>query len=254
MECARVAARRGHRVTLVDDNETLGGTLAVLARDPNRSEFARHVAAMTKTLQDLGVNVQLRTRVTAGDVAGHQPDVVVIAAGATERRPDVPGADASNVVTALDVLRGRCPVHQSVVVVGGLDDHLPPLTVCDYLAQQGRDVTLLTETDGIGVGIELATRLVLIRRLLEQGVVLERLTALVAAGDNHVEVRNTFTNEHRRIEGIDTVVAACGRRSRTNLAEQLRGMVPALHVIGDALSPRRMVNATLDGARVGVSI
>jgi hypothetical protein len=49
-------------------------------------------------------------------------------------------------------------------------------------------------------------------------------------------------------------VASCGRRSRTELADELRGRVPALHIIGDSLAPRRMVNATLDGARIAAAI
>ncbi len=252
MECARVAAERGHQVTLVDDNGELGGTLAVIARDPNRAEFARYIAAMTNGLQ--AVAIELNHRLTADEVIARHPDVVVIATGAAERIPEVPGAGPSNVVTALDVLRGRHRTGERVVVVGGLDDHLPPLTVSDYLAGQGRAVTLLTETDGVGVGIELASRFLLVRRLLDQGVVLERLTALHNIGDGYIEVRNTFTNRTHRIDGVDTVVAACGRRSRTDLADQLRGRVAALHVIGDSLAPRRMVNATLDGARLAASL
>ncbi|HEY2302533.1 MAG TPA: FAD-dependent oxidoreductase, partial [Acidimicrobiales bacterium] len=254
MECARVAVQRGHRVTLVDENDRLGGTLAVLAMDSNRAEFAGYVASMTRQLADLGVAVELGRRLSADDAVARRPAVIVIATGAGEHLPDVPGADPSSVVTALQVLRGERPIGQRVVVVGGLDDHLPPLTVSDYLAEQGRAVTLLAETDGIGVGIELASRFALIRRLLEKGVVLERLTALRSIGPGWIEVRNTFTNQRRRIDGVDTVVASCGRRSRTELADELRGRVPALHVIGDSLAPRRMVNATLDGARIAAAI
>jgi thioredoxin reductase len=249
-----VAAQRGHQVTLVDDNDSLGGTLALIAKDPNRAEFARYVAAMTKALNDLGVVVEGQHRLQADEAIARRPDVVVIATGASDTRPRIPGVDAANVLTASDVLRGRKRTGQRVVVVGGLDDHLPPLTVSDYLAQRGRAVTLLTETDGVGVGIELASRFLLIRRLLERGVVIERLTGLVAIGPDHIEVRNTFTNERRRIDGVGTVVVACGRRSQSELADQLKDKVPALHVIGDSLAPRRMVNATLDGARVGVAI
>ena len=157
-------------------------------------------------------------------------------------------------VTALQVLRGEASVGRHVVVVGGLDDHLPPLTVSDHLADSGRVVTLLTETDGVGVAIEAAARFLLIRRLLDKGVTLERLTALAAVRAGCVEVRNTFTNQRRLIEGVDTVVLACGRRPRRDLADKLQGRIPAIHVIGDSLAPRRMVNATLDGARAGVAI
>jgi 2,4-dienoyl-CoA reductase-like NADH-dependent reductase (Old Yellow Enzyme family)/thioredoxin reductase len=254
MECARVAAIRGHQVTLVDDHAELGGTIAVIARDPNRSEFSRYVAAMAGRLPELGVRIELGRRVTAEDVLRRRADAVVVATGSTERVPDVAGAGSRAVVTALQVLRGEASVGRHVVVVGGLDDHLPPLTVSDHLADSGRVVTLLTETDGVGVAIEPAARFLLIRRLLDKGVTLERLTALAAVRAGCVEVRNTFTNQRRLIEGVDTVVLACGRRPRRDLADKLQGRVPAIHVIGDSLAPRRMVNATLDGARAGVAI
>ena len=254
MECARVAAARGHRVTLVDDQAELGGTIAAIARDPNRAEFSGYLAAMAGRLARLGVRVELGRRIGADDALRRRPDVVVVATGSVERVPSVPGASSAAVVTALQVLRGERSVGDRVVVVGGLDDHLPPLTVSDHLAGTGRQVTLLTETDGVGVAIEPAARFLLIRRLLDKGVTLERLTALSAVGDGSVDVRNTFSNERRQITGVDTVVLACGRRPRRDLADELAGRVPVIHVIGDSLAPRRMVNATLDGARLGVAI
>ncbi len=232
----------------------LGGTIAAIARDPDRREFAGYVAFMARRLAKVGARIELGQHLGAEDVVARRPDVVVVATGSIERVPQVPGADGDGVITALQVLRGERVAGRRVVVVGGLEDHLPPLTVSDYLAGSGRQVTLLTETDGVGVAIEAAARFLLIRRLLDKGVVLERLTALSAVAKGAVEVRNTLTNERRRLGGVDTVVLACGRRPRRHLADELDGRVPALHVIGDSLAPRRMVHATLDGARTGVAL
>ena len=63
-------------------------------------------------------------------------------------------------------------------------------------------------------------------------------------------LRNTFTNSLSTLAGVDTLIFACGRRSRL----ELFGVVAGAQPIGDALAPRRMLHATLDGARLGATI
>jgi 2,4-dienoyl-CoA reductase-like NADH-dependent reductase (Old Yellow Enzyme family)/thioredoxin reductase len=252
MECARVAARRGHRVRLVDEAVELGGTLRVVGSDPNRREFLAYLDSVARQLDALGVDIQLGCRLTADASAVDDADAVVLATGSTPWIPPVPGIERSHVVTSLDVLQGRASVGSSVVVVGGLDDHLPPLTTADFVADGARRVTLLAEPMVAGEAIEAATLFALTRRLLEKAVELEPMTALHAVGDGSVVVRNTLTNATRVIEGVDTVILACGRRPRRELAAALARRGRPFSLIGDCLSPRRLVHATLDGARQGV--
>ena len=189
-------------------------------------------------------------------ILDHNPDEVAIAVGAEELVPDVPGAKLSHVVTALAVLRGEAQVTGHVAVIGGLEDHLPPLVVADAIAGTGRPVTLLTEQASEGEAVEPATRYALLRRLRIKGVETRRLTALTAVRLGSLLVRDTLTNAEGRVDGIDTVVLACGRHPRSTLADQLTACRrPAgfgVHVVGDCLAPRRFLHAMMDATRQAV--
>jgi len=138
-----------------------------------------------------------------------------------------------------------------VVVAGGLDDHLPPLVTADWLARQGHQVVLLTETPMPGQAVEPASLYLLLKRLHLAGVSIRPVTAAGAFADRRLAVSNSLTGVPDVIEDVDSVVAVDGRIGDDGLAAALREISPEVHVIGDALSPRRMLHATLDGARLG---
>jgi 2,4-dienoyl-CoA reductase-like NADH-dependent reductase (Old Yellow Enzyme family)/thioredoxin reductase len=256
LQCARVAAARGHRVTLMERDMALGGVLGVLARDPLRPQlegFRRHLEA---EVTRAGVELCLGTDVTAELILDQAPDEVVIATGADEMVPDVPGVNQSHVVTGLTVLKGGVPLAGRLAVIGGLEDHLPPLVVADFLAAAGHPVTLLTEQASEGEAVEAATRYVLIRRLRARGTAVHRLSALAGIGSGSLLARDVLTNEVDEVHGIDAIVLVCGRRPRSTLAEQLEARQEQLpfgvHIVGDCLAPRRLVHAMMDASRQAV--
>jgi 2,4-dienoyl-CoA reductase-like NADH-dependent reductase (Old Yellow Enzyme family)/thioredoxin reductase len=251
MEAARTAALRGHRVLLSERRTELGGNLSIIARDPNRRQVGDLVVYLQSQLKKLGVELLLGEEISPEMVGELAPDAVVLATGAEPYVPPIPGAEDERVVTCLQVLRGEATVGQRVLVLGGLEDHLPAPTVAEFLADQGKSVEVVSELMTVGQGIESATQYLLTKRLLEKEVTLSPLTGVLAIRGGTVVVRNTFTRRERRIEGIDTVVLACGGRSNTQLARALKGRVKELHSIGDCLAPRRILSAVLDGSRAG---
>lgn len=252
MEAARVAARRGHRVYLADARRTIGGTPAVLALDPNRRNLRDHAAFFEHELRDAGVELVLGNVVTADELVAFEPDVVVVATGGRPLVPDVPGIGAPNVVWALDVLQGA-PVGARALVVGGLDMHLAAPTIAEHLADRGVAVEMLSEQFDFARGVEDATRLPLMQRLADRGVTVSLLHALVSVADGGAVVRDNLRRIERTIAGT-TVVLACGLLPDESLADALRGRVSEVHVIGDALAPRRIMHATLDGARLATDL
>jgi pyruvate/2-oxoglutarate dehydrogenase complex dihydrolipoamide dehydrogenase (E3) component len=252
MEAARVAALRGHHVYLADKQRTIGGTPAVLALDANRRNLRDHAAYFDVELRRLGVELVLGNEVTAEEMVEFGADAVVVATGGIPIVPDVPGITGAGVVQALDVLRGT-EVTGDVVVVGGYDKHLGPPTVAELLADRGCTVELVSEHLDFASGVEDGTRFPLMQRLRAKGVRVSQLHRLAAVRDSAVEVVDTATRQPRLIEGA-TVVLACGLVPDDRLAGALAGKVPAVHVIGDALAPRRIMHATLDGARLAVTL
>ena len=252
MEAARVAALRGHRVFLADRRRALGGTPAVLALDPNRRNLRDHAAYFEVELRRLGVELLLGNEVGADELVAFGADVVVVATGGVPVVPDVPGIGSASVVGALAVLEGA-EVGERVVVVGGLDKHLGPPTVAELLADRGSAVELVSEQFDFAQGVEDGTRIPLRKRLADKAVVVSMLHALVRVEPEGPVVVDRLTGIERRVDGA-TVVVACGTAPDDRLARELEGRVPEVHVIGDALAPRRMMHATLEGARVGVAL
>jgi hypothetical protein len=144
-------------------------------------------------------------------------------------------------------------VTGEVVVVGGYDKHLGPPTVAELLADRGCTVELVSEHLDFAAGVEDGTRIPLAQRLRSKGVRVSQLHRLAAVHGGGVEVLDTATRERRVIDGA-TAVLACGLVPDDRLAEALAGQGPAVHVIGDALAPRRIMHATLDGARLATAL
>ncbi len=249
LEAARVAALRGHRVFLADSRRTIGGTPAVLARDPNRRNLRDQAAFFEGQLAHLGVELMLGNSVTAEEMIEFGPDAVVVATGARPAPLEVPGVDAQPVLDALDVLQGAVS-HERVLVVGGMDDHLGPPTVAEFLADRGCSVELVSQRFDFAGGAEDGTRFALLERLLGKGVGVHVLHRLVRLEDGGAVVAHTFSGRERRLDEV-TVVSACPRVPDDRLAVELRGKLPEIHLVGDALAPRRIMHATLEGARAG---
>ena len=254
MEASRVLALRGHRVLLCDKEKALGGTLRILTMDPNRRNYLDLIAYYQGALRRAGVEMLLGDAVTADAVAEIAPDAVVVATGSRPHRPEFLGTDSPHVVTATDVLLGTALVGRRVLVVGGQEDHLAPLTVAQFLAGQGKQVEVISELMMPGQRVEGRVLNLLTKRLLELGVTLTPLTEIVAVHRGAVTLANRFTKQRREQAGVDTVVLACGNRADDRLYHELKGRVPALFSIGDCRAPRRVMHAILEGARVSRAI
>lgn len=136
LSTALVAAERGHAVTLYDRADRIGGQLNMARMVPGKEEFHGLVDWYETMVAERGVELRLGTEVTPETVAGY--DAVVVATGVLPRNPEIPGQDAKNVLSYIDVLRGGAEVGPRVAIVGaggiGFD-------VAEYLAHQGQSPT-----------------------------------------------------------------------------------------------------------------
>jgi 2,4-dienoyl-CoA reductase (NADPH2) len=121
-------------VTLFEGAGEIGGQFNVAKRIPGKEEFHATLRYFRRQLELTGVEVHLKRRVTAPELANGGFDDVVLATGVTPRRPDIPGSDHRKVVSYLDVLLGDCQVGRSVAIVGaggiGFD-------VAEFLSHEG---------------------------------------------------------------------------------------------------------------------
>jgi len=166
MEAALTLAMRGHKVTLIEKNSRLGGTLNIASKPPYKSELAELIKYYEAMLKKYGVNVILGVEAVADLIAKMSPDVVVVATGGVPRK-DVPGATLPHVRSAHEVLEKEEVLKDSVVVVGGGG---VGLETADYLSEHGAKVTVVEMLDRVGLDLERATRWVLLSRLRSKGV------------------------------------------------------------------------------------
>jgi len=250
LETARVAALRGHSVSLYDKGSELGGQTLIAAKAPARDGFLDLNRYYSYQMKLLNIDVHLNTEVTSDIVKKQDPEVVVVATGSIPLIPYIPGVDGDNVVNVWQVLNEEVDVGNNVVIIGD-DDHIQSLSTADFLAEQGKRVEILCWNYYFGSKVEPATRQAIYQRLLRNGVTLTPNTRVREISGNTVITFNIFTSEERRIEGVDTVVIACGGREDNALYYALKDQVNEIHLVGDANGVRKIHDATMEAATVG---
>ncbi len=250
LETARVAALRGHKVSLYETADELGGQLNIAAKAPGRVDYAELVRYYTYQMKVLDVDVHLGTAVTREMVKEKNCDTVVIATGSLPTTSASIANEGGNVVNTRDVLQETVEVGKNVVIVD-YQYHMQALSVADFLADRGVKVELLTPAIFAGSHLEEGTLEIIYYRLLSKGVVITVLTDVKAIKRNTVTAFNVLTNTHRQIDGVDTVIVATNGKADNALYHSLKGEVKELHIAGQCLAPRTLRDSIWDGARVG---
>lgn len=248
LEAAATLARRGHQVTLHERSDKLGGYLALAAVPPHKGSFKAFLSFLEKEVERAGVKVALGQEVTPEVVSREKPEVALLASGAEAIRPELPGAQGRNVVHALDVLAGTAQVKGRVVVVGG---EQVGCETAEYLAERGHAVTVVRRGKEFATHVGRSSRVLLLGRLRAMGVALMPETECLEIRGNGVVV--ACAGQRQELPA-DTVVLAMGGRPRRELEFALRKQGVEVHLLGDCVAPRRIVEAIADGARVGREI
>jgi 2-enoate reductase len=244
MEAARVAALRGHTVSLYEKDAELGGLLRAGARFPFRSELGALIDYFRVSLRQLEVELHTGVKVTPELVTTSGADAVVIAVGAAPRMPPVPGIDGDNVITAVDLTLNDKATGHSVIVVGG------GLVGCDvalYLAQQGKKVTIV-ESGALAEDMNPISRMALVPMLSELGVVIAPLAVREITADGLIGAGSDGKDQ---MIPADNVVVSLGAVPRNTLAARLENEVNELYVVGDCAIPRGITPAIHEGFVAG---
>ena len=268
MEAARRLAVKGHRVTLLESSDRLGGTarFASIAYEPNE----RIVQWLEREVQEARVDVRLSTTADVESIRALKPQAVVVATGAVRSRPDIPGAELGHVfggdelrqlvlgqnlqalgdkvdwktrialrtgaaagvtrdaATIREASRRWMPLGQRIVIIGG---ELVGLELAEFLAHRGRKVTVLEQASRTGAGLPIVRRWRVLDELKRAGVAL-----LTNASDFRIaESGVSYVNwrQQTRTIACDHVIIAMGAKGDLKLAEQLRAAGLEVHEAGD---------------------
>ncbi len=257
LEAARIAALRGHQVTLFDKDPEIGGQFRLAAVPPMKQELTKLIKYFSIQLEKSGVKLKLNTEVTPDLVDEAKPDVAIIATGAKSLVPNIPGIDGKRVVTAHEVLAGKVPLPGGkVLVIGG---GLVGCEVAEYMASRGdnpiighTEVTIIEMLSEAALDMSPEVRVLTMQNLRENGVqILTSTKVKEFLEDGVIVIRN---GQEETIRGMKRIVLAMGARSVEVLSEKLKDKVSEVYVIGDAKQARRALEAIAEGAQIGRAI
>jgi len=256
LEAARVAAMRGHRVTLLEQGKRLGGQLLIAAKAPGRDSFEDQVYFEENEMARLGVDVRLETHADIDAVKALSPDAVVVATGSIPRVPsEIPGIDLPHVVQGWDVMRGKASTGSRVAVVSQEDYYETPC-VAEFLAERGKQVEVFHKSVHLGTEIARYSIGMVLNRMELCGVTIHPNLILKEVQADGLELVSSFGGKTYRKEGFDGVVLVYGSVPQHDLYDQLKaeGSIPQLYLAGSAWLPRFMAEATRHGASIGLVI
>jgi NAD(H)-dependent 7beta-hydroxy-3-oxo-delta4-cholenoic acid oxidoreductase len=254
LEVARVAALRGHKVTLYDQEAKLGGQLNLAAAVPFRQEISKIPKYFSAQAEKAGVDIRLNTEVTEDVIREVRPDVLVVATGAEPLIPNIPGADGERVVSAHAVLGDKVDVLPGkVLIVGG---GMVGCETAETIANRGdnpiigrTDVTLLEMVDDVALDTAPQSRDLLMQRLREKGVHILTSSKVVEFLEDGIVIERD--GEQETIRGVDRIVLSMGVKSFDPLSENSKADVPEVYTIGDAKEARSALEAIAEGAEIG---
>jgi 2,4-dienoyl-CoA reductase (NADPH2) len=249
LECAYMAARRGHEVHVYEKRKELGGTLIEASKAPYGDEELFTCIKYQKVQCDkAGVQFHLGTEVTEDLIKEELPDSVVLATGPKYSQLQAPGAEKVNMVNVLDVLRGDAKVGESIVVWG---NRKPGIGVSLSLAKQGKKVTIVGKEKSAGFDINPSFKWRYMIYLRQNGVKAYNDCTIDEVGEGGIIVK-TYDGYRFPVK-CDTIVVS-EREPNESLKNVVQGEGIELFVVGDALVPRNLSSAVHDGFKIGIRI
>ncbi|HYB74991.1 MAG TPA: FAD-dependent oxidoreductase [Candidatus Sulfotelmatobacter sp.] len=249
LEAARVAALRGHCVTLWERGHELGGQVRWMRRIPGRQEMAGLIASLERAIKEAGVRVELGREGDAAAVLAERPEAVVVATGAAAAIPPIPGIEDGPVVSPFDVLRREGSLGRRVLIIGG---QIIGVSLAHLLADRGAEVILAEPGGALAADLGFRARWQPVEDLRRRDNVAVHLHATVEAirGDG---ATLRVAGEVLELERLDAILPARTLVAAGALAQELRRAAPDLPLfdVGDAVTPRTAYEAMHEGAAAG---
>ena len=239
IQAAVTLAGRGHRVTLWEAADSLGGQFGLAPRAPGKERMRLPFQSLLRRLESSEVTVHLGRPVDVDLVVRENPDVVVLATGARPIRPSIPVEGGIPVHTGFELFGENPPVGESALVVGG---GMVGMEAAELLAGRGTRVVVVEMLDEVARDMEPVTRRLLVERLKSLPVEVHTGTTVESVGPDGVTVR-TAGGEIEVLPPVESVILAVGTRPEDSLAGELTRRGYEVRVVGDAAGPGQVLHA-----------
>jgi 2,4-dienoyl-CoA reductase-like NADH-dependent reductase (Old Yellow Enzyme family)/NADPH-dependent 2,4-dienoyl-CoA reductase/sulfur reductase-like enzyme len=285
MEAARVAALRGHQVTLCERSARLGGT--VFFSSLVYAENGKLVEYLERQVRNLAIDIRLGVTVDFDFIEQSKPDAVIIATGAKRDAPAIDGANRKNVFSGDELrklLTGEdpsiaktklsiaqrammsagsvisvtdsadkmrelsklwMPLGKRVVIIGG---GLVGVELAEFLVERGRRVSVLEEGDKLGVELAVVRRWRVLHMLREEDVELIANASVHLIDDEGVHYR---CGNESKVVGADSIILASGAKANNDLSAMLQSLDIPIWQVGDCSGVSYIEGAMHEGSRAG---
>jgi len=247
MEAARIAAMRGHDVTLMEKNAKPGGQINLAIVPPFKENIKPVLDYYENQLKHYGVKVLLNTEATEEKITEEKPDAVIFATGTKAVKVRIPGADKALIMNFRDILSGKDTGKRVTIIGGGTIG----CELAEVLAKRGKKVSIIEMTETLAAKMSKTAQTVLIGHLEHLKVKSYMLSTVTEIKDDGVEVKKD--NEKFFIPS-DTVVICVGDKPDTDLYSKCKDKYGEVYNIGDSAALGDIKAAVKQGYDVGKEI
>ena len=256
LEAAWVAAARGHDVTLLERADELGGKIRLAAMLPQRAEIAAFATWRARECTRRGVDVRLGIDADVDTVLVLEPDAVIVATGgfATVDTPSkshpmpIAGSEQPWVIDHERALLDADSLGHHIVIIDAVG-HIEAIGVGHFLTERGRDVTVVSPLPS-PLLLDAETMQKALPRAVRAGMRWLPNTAVATVGDHQVSVVDVLSYAVEQLPADHVVIRTHGVPNDA-LYQALRGRVPDVRRVGDAVVPRLADRAIFDGHLAG---
>ncbi|MBU3074817.1 FAD-dependent oxidoreductase [Clostridium estertheticum] len=253
LQAAWILAARGHKVDLVEKENYLGGAFLPASYPPAKSSITKMIGYYIRQCEKYGVNITLNTELTGEKVKEVNPDTLIIATGSKNLLPKIKGINHPDFMNPCDVLLGKVVTGHKVLVAGG---GLIGAETADFLAEQGREVTIVEMKPEIGADMDPYAKPMLLQELKNHEVTMLKNAVIQEFLSDGVTYKyaNQDNTDVKILGGFDSVVLAMGTTAYNPFGDSLKDVVKEVYVIGDAQKAGKVYAATHEAADVAMHV